>query len=117
MKFHAKLQTGGDGLWSTAKKIVEVTHFELGYYNEEDQFGELRAFFTKSSWNVNDVGFIYTDELWLAGLRLALMSEGYSSAAAKDVDYSEQGMQDDNYVSLDVCGKFLTEWFNKGGTA
>jgi hypothetical protein len=30
--------------------------------------------------------------------------------AGDDVDYSEQGMQGDNYVSFDVGAKFLKSW-------
>ena len=100
----AVLHTAGDGYWSTASKAVTVTGLQLAYTNDELDFGELRVQFARGDWDVNKLGLIYTDTQFLDELRLLLTSMGFD---ASDVDYSEQGMQGDNYVSLDVGERFI----------
>jgi hypothetical protein len=55
---------------------------------------------------------IYTDRQFQNELRVFLNQHGLVGA---DVDYSEQGMQGDDYVSLDVGRKFLKSWEAKFG--
>lgn len=107
IRFETKLDTAGDGLWSDVSKPVQVTKLSLGYVNDEEDFGELRVHFDKG-WDVRKDGLIYTDSLFLVMLREKLNDCGFAGA---DVDYSEQGMQGDNYVSLDVGKDFLGSWF------
>ena len=52
-------------------------------------------------------GLIYTDAQFKRELRSFLETQGLD---ATDVSYSEQGMQGDNYVSLDVGDKFIASW-------
>ncbi len=104
--------TVGDGYWSDAAKPVLVTDMRIGYINDEKDFGELRVYFDTKYWDVNEDGLIYTDSNFLAELREFLNTH---KLAGHDVDYSEQGMQGDNYVSLDVGEKFLTAWDAKFG--
>jgi hypothetical protein len=111
------LNTDGRGHWSSAVRKVQITKMNLGYLDEsydsdevEVVFGELRVFFARKSWNTEQHGLIYTDEKFLRELRKYLNSEGLPG---RDVDYSEQGMQGDNYVSLDVGKKFLKAWSKK----
>ena len=85
---------------------------KLGYVNEERDFGELRVYFNTKTWDISKHGLIYTDSQFLRDLIRFLAAHGL----ALDVDYSEQGMQGDDYVSLDVEGKFIASWdakFNK----
>lgn len=104
------LNTKGDGYWSRVSKPVPVTALRLGYVAEGDRFGELRAYFT-NDWDTRTDGLIYTDSRFLSELRFLIVDRlGFSQAAAQDVDYSEQGMQGDDYVSLDVGAKFLAEF-------
>ena len=103
-KCNATLQTAGDGYWSNAKKAVEITHLQLAYTNDELDFGELRVRFNTKTWDVNKDGLIYTDRLFLKQLVEFLTAKGFD---ASDVTYSEQGMQGDNYVSLDVGECFI----------
>ena len=105
--------TAGDGLWSDVAKSVEITSIEMGYVADEKDFGELRVYFNTASWDVNKHGLIYTDKLFLQQLQDVLMQAGLDGA---DVDYSEQGMQGDNYVSLDVGKAFLDSWRAKFNT-
>jgi len=112
MKVNIPTRTDGRGLWSNVKKEVLITEICLNYINDEDNFGELIASFTKEYWNTKKDGLIYTDDLWLKEFRKGLIKLGFSKKAAEDVDYSEQGMQGNDYVSMDVGGRFLKE-FNK----
>lgn len=99
--------TDGSGWWSEAVRTVRVYGLSVPYIDDEDDFGELRAFFTKATWNTKRHGLIYTDSQWIKEFNAELIKHGLDGT---DVSYSEQGMQGDNYVSLDVGGKFLKSW-------
>lgn len=107
--FKRTLHTNGRGLWSNTAAAVAVVGIDLSYENDEGDFGELRIYFDRKSWNVAAVGLIYTDPLFLKELRAALRDAGLSI----NVEYSEQGMQGGNYVSLDVEEEFINDWHKK----
>lgn len=104
IKFNCVLETAGTGYWSEVAKEVKCTGIAVSYINEEEDFGELRVYFDPRSWDTRKDGLIYTDRLFLDMLCSELLGAGLNSI---DVSYSEQGMQGDNYVSLDVGPKFL----------
>jgi hypothetical protein len=104
IKFGCVLKTSGDGYWSNVSKFVQLTSIDLGYINDEEDFGELRVYFDTKTWNTATDGLIYTDRLFLDQLCGELLAAGLNSI---DVEYSEQGMQGDDYVSLDVGPVFL----------
>ena len=104
--------TAGDGYWSNVSKAVEVVDMRVPYINDEGDFGELRVYFNTATWDVDTMGLIYTDSDFLFELRMFLDQHGLEGS---DVDYSEQGMQGNNYVSLDVGKPFLTAWASKFG--
>lgn len=99
--------TSGDGYWSRAQKTVQIVDMRLGYVNDERDFGELCVYFNTKDWDVNKDGLIYTDRGFMTDLRNFLALQGLDNL---DVDYSEQGMQGDNYVSCDVGAAFLRAW-------
>ena len=103
--------TAGDGYWSNVSKDVEVNDMQLGYVNDEQDFGELRVYFDTDTWNVNKDGLIYTDSKFKQDLMQFVKQQGL----VVDLCYSEQGMQGDNYVSLDVGKEFLDSWASKFG--
>ena len=103
--------TAGDGYWSNVSKDVEVTDMQLGYVSDEQDFGELRVYFDTDTWNVNKDGLIYTDSKFKQDLMKFVKEQGL----VVDLCYSEQGMQGDNYVSLDVGAEFLDSWARKFG--
>jgi len=103
-KVNATLHTGGGGYWSNAKTAVEITALQLAYTNDELDFGELRVYFNKATWDVNKLGLIYTDKQFMRELKELLTAKGFD---ASDVSYSEQGMQGDTYVSCDVGELFI----------
>ena len=112
VKFQATFNTAGDGYWSDVAKAVQTTRIALPYVNEEQDFGELRVYFSTKQWNVDEDGLIYTDSQFLKELRAKLNEIGMAGA---DVEYSEQGMQGDDYVSLDVGEEFIRSWLDTVG--
>lgn len=104
--------TAGNGLWSSAKKKVTISHLQLEHlFNYNGKYvAELRAFFSPKDWDVDNHGLIYTDQRWLKEFRENLVQNGFSKQAAKAVSYSEQGMQGENYVSLDIGDDFIKEF-------
>ncbi len=104
--------TAGDGYWSNVSKAVRVTDMKLGYVSDDGDFGELRVYFDTDTWNVEQHGLIYTDSQFYKDLQVFVKEHGL----AVDLCYSEQGMQGDNYVSLDVGAEFLQSWNKKFGT-
>lgn len=99
--------TDGKGLWSSFEQTVTVVRVELAYTNDEGDFGELRAYF--ENWDVNETGLIYTDPRWINEFRGLMKSLGFTRNACDDIDYSEAGMQGDDYVSMDVGADFMRE--------
>jgi hypothetical protein len=53
---------------------------------------------------------IYTDKLWLREFKAGLRDTGLSIKATQNVGYSEQGMQGNDYVSMDVGPTFYKSW-------
>jgi hypothetical protein len=99
--------TAGDGYWSTVSKTVRITDMRLGYVSDEEDFAELCVYFNTEDWDVDKDGLIYTDGDFIFELRLFLEQHGLVGSG---VDYSEQGMQGDDYVSCDVGKAFLDSW-------
>jgi hypothetical protein len=104
-----RTQTNGRGYWSSTAKLVTVNRVRLAYLDDDGEFGELRAYFDPAEWNVDNDGLIYTDQAWIESFINCMATLGFSEAALQDIDYSEQGMQGDNYVSMDVGGDFIRE--------
>jgi hypothetical protein len=102
--------TDGSGYWSNKAKGVEIVDMRLGYVSDEKDFGELCVYFN-DTWDTQKDGLIYTDKLFLFQLQMFLEEHGLSA----NVEYSEQGMQGDDYVSLDVGGEFIANWEAKFG--
>jgi hypothetical protein len=120
MKVEIKANTNGKGHWSEEQRLVIINKLGIGYsslvyYPEEPFHGELRAYFepsgfTHGSWNVAGYGLIYTDRQWMKEFKAGLRELGLSIKAVQNVSYSEQGMQGNDYVSMDVGPAFYTSW-------
>ena len=94
--------TCGDGYWSEVAKEVFVESISMFIFADaESGAGDLQAYFTEDTWN-DSLGLIYTDSEFLNCVHTELIKAGISIEAAEDVCYSEQGMQGDNYVSMDA---------------
>ena len=103
-KLTAVLSTDGSGYWSEVAKDVKVIGYAIPYINDEQDFGELRVYFDVKTWDVNKDGLIYTDRQFEKEL-VALFTQ--LGMVGSDISYSEQGMQGDNYVSLDIGEAFI----------
>lgn len=101
------LHTNGAGFWSAVPREIRIVGCSLGYVNDDEDFGELRVYFDPEDWDVTSDGLIYTDPQFLKELKSYLYSHQLNG---QDVEYSEQGMQGDDYVSLDVGAEFLKSW-------
>jgi len=120
LPFKYTLHTNGDGLWTSVTKAIDVTRIEchvnsfakddVDIPSEEKMWGELRVYFDTVTWKIEDDGLIYTDKGFIDELRGYLELNGLND---KDVDYSEQGMQGIDYVSLDVGNVFIDSWVTK----
>lgn len=101
--------TSGDGFWSNVVKTVRITRVELAYVSDEGDFGELRAYFDPAEWDVENDGLIYSDMGWKHSFLTCMETLGFSTDAILAINYSEQGMQDVDYVSMDVSEDFIKE--------
>lgn len=110
-----QFKTDGSGYWSDVEKTINITDMKLDINVEPwhggELYGELKVYFDES-WNVEKDGLIYTDDRFLDDLRDFLHFHGLPGP---EVCYSEQGMQGDNYVSLDADHKFCIAWKQKFG--
>ena len=108
------LNTNGNGLWSDVERAVRIVDMvlDVGTEYEDDKtiFGEFRVYFNTEDWDTAEDGLIYTDKGFLRELREFLDAHGLPG---DDVCYSEQGMQGDDYVSLDAGTKFYNAWIEK----
>lgn len=110
LKKFDNLQTevSGGGYWSDTHKKVKIDEIGISYYNGDDYIN-IDANFSNSQWNVDKYGLIYTDKGFLKTFRAALIKRGMPKKVADDIDYTEQGMQGDNYVSLGA-GEIFCDW-------
>lgn len=99
--------TCGDGYWSDIAKEVFVESINMfiasdGTIDSDYCDGDLQVYFTEETWDTDTLGLIYTDSAFLECVRTELIKAGISIEAAEAVEYSEQGMQGDTYVSCDA---------------
>lgn len=106
--------TAGDGYWSREARAVTITDIRLddisGWHDEDAIWGELCVYFDTRTWDRQKHGFIYTDKRFLRELQDFLTLHGLPG---QDVSYSEQGMQGDDFVSLDAGDEFCRAWIKK----
>lgn len=119
-----RVSTAGTGLWSMEKRkeqdgpIITKLVLELSTYdkmmkddfysNKKQIWTHLKVYFT--NWSVREEGLIYTDPGFIRSFRKILMTMGFSQRALRGIDYTEQGMQGRNYVSMQVNTTFVEEW-------
>ena len=106
--------TDGSGLWSNKVKDVRVV--EMGMHvaareNDYDDYdSDFYVLYNTADWDVRKDGLIYTDSAFIANVRdkvrdvLEQLGVSYNVAneLVGDINYSEQGMQDDGRVSCDA---------------
>jgi hypothetical protein len=114
MKTNIQTQTDGSGYWSDEAKNVTITEIELSkskkYDDDVEEYGHLLAYFDADHWNRAADGLIYTDNLWLNTFCNGLRMLGFNEEAISNLNYSEQGMQGEAHVDLDVGEAFIKEF-------
>ena len=106
-KVNVTLNTNGCGYWSEVAKPVKIVSINVPWVDDEEEGGELHVYFDTASWDVNTDGLIYTDRQFESELKAFLNSIGL---CGEDITYSEQGMQGNDYVSLDVGPDFIKSY-------
>lgn len=103
--------TNGSGLWSTEERKVHIHKMKFKPYVytklndshrcEEEGVLYVEAYFYIKNWNTDKYGLIYTDQNWIKEFRKKFYAM-FPKLKAIDshIDYTEQGMQGHNYVSL-----------------
>ena len=82
------VETAGDGLWGCeAGRKIKVTGITIVHNTYDDEI------FTQVNVTHDSTWDIYTDSGF---------SDAISEAVGFAVDFTEQGMQDDNYASMEV---------------
>ena len=103
-------RTDGQGYWSTvARKSIRINRVTVEDNSGNGEYGELRAYFDTKDWDINVDGLIYSDSTWKRSFISCMATLGFSVQALANISYTEQGMQGDNYVSMDVGQDFLLE--------
>ena len=124
VKLDETYTTAGDGYWSEVSKDVRVV--EMGIYvanDEDDGDGDFYVLYDEATWNDDEDGLIYTDSAFIANVRDKMrdvllqmdVDDDTANALVADLDYSEQGMQDDGRVSCDAyaLADFLRNYYAK----
>jgi hypothetical protein len=112
LKLITAIPTSGTGRWSKVVKSVDVTHLTLAVSSsvsatEGQQWGELKVYFDPKTWDNTQDGLVYTDEPFAVKLQHRLRVLGLADA---DIEYSEQDMQGEDYISFDAGQKFVDSW-------
>ncbi len=101
--------TSGDGYWSDVEnrkvRVIKITPETIW-----DKYIIFRAYFNTKEWRWKRDGLIYTDSRWLREFQNAFIKLGLPKALAKSIDYTEQGMQGNNYVSLETNNNRFAEY-------
>ena len=133
-------KTDGKGLWSEDARTITIRRIEIDYMTPDFDFADttdsdglyivtdsdlyvtFRVYFTKKDWNIHKHGFIYTDNSFIRDLRkqmnaLPMFRGIFTTRGDAAVDYTEQGMQGENYVSVAVLlkGKRMDEFLKRLG--
>lgn len=113
--------TDGKGFWSAITRTITIRRIELDYisptdeelladYHNDDLYVAFRVYFTKKDWDIQRHGLIYTDERFIRELRKQMNKMPtfrgiFTTRGDAAVDYTEQGQQGSNYVSVAVLLK------------
>jgi hypothetical protein len=107
----------GDGGWSPGVKKTIPVVLKAGIFPnsiEKNQDGKIdyvhswfRAYFQTSDWDTNAIGDPYNDNGFLKSINDYLAKNGFSGK----VDWSESGMQGNNFADFDCPDELLMQIF------
>ena len=96
--------TSGRGLWSTEKRKTVISRVVV-HVSRDVYDGEMCVFvsapFAKRYWDTSKHGLIYTDSKWLKEFANGVVT-AMPDIFAKNIDYTEQGMQGSSHVSMSM---------------
>jgi len=104
--------TNGKGLWSDASRTIHVRKIDFvlnwaGNLQSRTEYCldfEVRGYFNSRDWDTLRHGLVYTDPQWMKEFRAKFNKlkcvRGIIHHGA--LDYTEQGMQGDNYISMEL---------------
>jgi hypothetical protein len=103
------LPVGNTGIWFAGDTRPEVITGQLvfcahKYENTDgtlDRWIHARFYFDSKLWDVDEHGYIYTDDTFLQALHNRLRFRGWIDPE-RSITYSESGMQGVDYVDFDV---------------
>jgi len=107
--------TDGKGFWSSKKSDVRITKIGITTWDYEgkNDAGGIYVYFNENDWDTDSYGLIYTDKLFIKELKENLKSLGL---VVENIGYSEQGMQGQYFVHLDVDPEFIKSFFKLVGS-
>lgn len=88
--------------------------FKTDLYDDEPHL-HARFYFDPTLWDVDVNGWIYGDDVFMNELHNRLQARGWHFW--NNINYSESGMQDRNYVDMDVNEKMFYDLVNNGISA
>ena len=105
--------TNGKGYHTYQVKKVRITEIRISRYVRSENVRDkpllqMEVYFNTKDWNTKKDDLIYGDEKWISELRKGLQSIGF---VATGLDYTEQGMQEDDFVSVETSNKAAVESF------
>ena len=102
--------TNGKGYYTDQAKKVRITEIRISRYvrSKNKPLLQMEVYFNTKDWNTKKDDLIYGDEKWISELRKGLQSIGF---IATGLDYTEQGMQEDDFVSVETSNKAAVESF------
>ena len=101
-------KTNGKGYYTKRTANVPIIQMEIQSVNCRMNYAELNVYIDTDVWCNNNEDCIYTDPQFLIDLKKFLNNQDIDIS---DINYSEAGMQGDDYVSFDVGKKFIDSWF------
>ena len=90
-------ELAGDGYWGAeAGRSVTITGFEVQYYDadEAEDYGVEEGGISHVTVNHDSTWDVYTDSAFVAAAQHV--------TGIADLDFTEQGMQEDNHASMEV---------------
>ena len=101
----------GDGYWGAGECTVTGQLRFKTYEPDDNTTGFAEARFYLDDWDADEQGLIYSDSLFIQDLQDGLNRLGI---AGRGIDYSESGMQGDDYVSMDASYELARDVRDRG---
>jgi hypothetical protein len=88
------------GVWGRNKELVSYKIKNIRVVNIGDPFDCASVNIYLEGYRANQYGLIYTDKTFKNSVRILFSKIGINP---EDIDYTEQRMQGENFVSMKIC--------------